>query len=129
MDRELPSNRALVMAHDEGDVLAVTVLDARIMDSFTIQDLFDQIQTLVDARLARKLVINMENVEYLSSSALGRMMKLHKFLAADKGALKLCHLKEPLQQIFHITKMDSIIKIHRTTAEAAKAFQRRLGVF
>ena len=123
------SDRARIIAHPEGDVIVATIIESRIVDNTNIDCVFDQVDKLVKDRSVSKLVLNMEKVQYLSSSALGRMMKLHKTLTSHKGALKLCSLQPDLAEIFKITRLDTAIKLYKDSATAVKSFQRRFGVF
>lgn len=103
-----------------GDVTVVHFLDKRILDEPTIQAIAEQLFSLVDQDGKRKLLLNFSNVEYMSSAALGKLINLHKKLAALKGQLAMCNVIPQIFEVFAITKLDKIFKI-ATDEDAAIA--------
>ena len=64
------------------------------------------------------LLINMAEVEYLSSSGFRVMVALLRKLKDKGGALKLCSIKPEVQRIFDVIEMTSLFDIF-PTEEAA----------
>lgn len=93
------------------DVAVVNFLDKRILDEPTIQAIAEQLFSLVDEQNQRKLCLNFNNVEYMSSAALGKLINLHKKLTGVKGKMAMCHVIPQIFEVFAITKLDKIFKI------------------
>ena len=55
-----------------GDVTVVGFLDKKILDAANIQELGDELFTLVEEESRKNLLLNFTNVEFLSSAALER---------------------------------------------------------
>jgi anti-sigma B factor antagonist len=94
------------------DITVINFLDKRILDEPNIQVIADQLFSLVDDAKRRKLLCNFENVEYLSSAALGKLINLHKRLTSLQGRMALCNLIPQIMEVFTITRMDKIFKIY-----------------
>ena len=96
---------------NKGDISVVHFLDKRILDEPTIQAIAEQLFGLVDADGRRKILLNFNNVEYMSSAALGKLINLHKKLTSLQGKLAMCHVIPQIFEVFAITKLDKIFKI------------------
>jgi anti-sigma B factor antagonist len=106
-----------------GDITVVHFLDKRILDEPTIQAIAEQLFSLVEADGRRKLLLNFVNVEYMSSAALGKLINLHKKLAALKGKLAMCNVIAQIYEVFAITKLDKIFKIFPDEESATASFK------
>lgn len=107
-----------------GDITAVDFIDSRILDENIIKVVVEELFALVNNSYKIKLLIDFQNVDYLSSAVLGKMVALKKLVDEAKGMLKLCNIKPSIRQIFSITKLDKLIEIHPDQAAAIKAFQK-----
>jgi len=70
------------------------------------------------------LILDMTICSYLSSSALGQLVKLAKALAADNYRLLLVHVGPALQHIISLTNMDRFIEL----CDSVKAAQEWLSL-
>ena len=66
----------------------------------------------------KRLVINFQNVKFMSSSALRVIITLNSRAKAKKIVLFLCAINPDIMEVFKITKLDSILKIRATESEA-----------
>lgn len=107
---------------DVGDVSVVKFVDKRILDEQNIQLIGEQLFELVDNDGKRKVVLNFDNVEYLSSAALGKLINLNKKVRAVSGQLKLCSIKPEIYEVFEITRLNRVFQIHDDEQSALEAF-------
>lgn len=69
-----------------------------------------------------RFLLDFTKVKYLSSQAIGVILTLNKKLSAFKNAgLVLCGVGPQLLQLLKITRLDKILTIKPTQAEALKA--------
>lgn len=54
------------------------------------------------------LILDLENVDYVSSAGIRAMLSLHKKMAAKQGHLTLQHLNNSVLSVLKMTKLDSI---------------------
>ncbi len=71
---------------------------------------------------ARKLVLDMDSVEYISSAGLRVLLAVAKKLKKEEGQIKLCSLKPYVKEVFDIAGFTQIFKVHDTTEEAMQGF-------
>ena len=105
-----------------GDVTIAKFVDKKILDETYIQDVGDELFDLVEKHYKIKLLLNFENVEYLSSAALGKLITLNKKVKAENGKLKLCAIRPQIYDVFKITKLNKLFEIHDTEERALVQF-------
>ena len=69
-----------------------------------------------------KLVIDLGEVSYLNSSALGVLISAHANYTKREGKVKLCQLNKNIENLFVITKLSLIFDTYPSEMEAVAAF-------
>ena len=87
-----------------------------------IQEVGDQLYSLVEDEGHKQLLLNFGNVQYLSSAALGKLINLKKKVNAAKGKLKLCCIHPDLLEVFKITRLDQVFEIYDEEQQALDKF-------
>ena len=105
-----------------GRVTVVSFRDGRIVDELVIQEVGDQLYSLVEDEGHKQLLLNFGNVQYLSSAALGKLINLKKKVGAVKGKLKLCCIHPDLLEVFRITRLDQVFEIYAEEQPAIDKF-------
>src|SRR5262245_62829808 len=103
------------------DVTVVSFIDSKIVSEENIQEVGEQLYTLVEEGHSR-LLLNFSNVQYLSSAALGKLINLKKKLGAVKGSMKLCCIHPDLLEVFRITRLDQVFEIYNDEQAALDRF-------
>jgi len=103
---------------EEGGVTVVEFVDRNILDEANIQQIGDEISSIIDDRDQPKLVVSFANVEHLSSAALGTMITINSKIRAKSGDLRLADIDPQIYEVFVITKLNKLFNIHDTTDEA-----------
>jgi len=106
------------------DVGVVNFTTTQVLDELNVQQLGQELMDLVEKRYMVKLVLNFENVKFLSSAVLGKLISLNKRLAAEKGRLAFCHIREDIMQVFKITRLDKLIPIVDSEEEAVQKVRK-----
>ncbi len=70
----------------------------------------------------KKLIIDLGDVLYLNSTALGVLISAHANYSKREGKIKLCQLNKNLENLFVITKLALIFDSYPNEAEAIKSF-------
>jgi anti-sigma B factor antagonist len=117
-----PPRRRRLEVEDIGDVTVVNFVDKRILDEQNIQVIGEQLFGLVDTDGRKKVLLNFNNVEFLSSAALGKLITLHKKLQGTGGKLVLCNIHQDIFEVFEITKLDKFFTIHKDEQKGLQGF-------
>lgn len=102
-------------------VVQVEFVDRNILDEGNIQTIGDEIGSLIEAEATPKLVISFENVEHLSSAALGTLITINNKVRAKGGQLRLSNIDPQIYEVFTITRLNKLFQIHATLPEAMKS--------
>ena len=86
-------------------------------DTRTAIDVQSELTRLIE-KGNKRLLINMEKVEYISSSGLRVLLFTAKQLLAAAGDLRLCRLNDTVQEIFTISGFNKILNVYGTEEEA-----------
>jgi anti-sigma B factor antagonist len=115
-------SRRHLEVEDIGAVTVVNFTDRRILDEQDVQVIGNQLFSLVDDLGRKRMLLNFGNVEFMSSTALGKLITLNSKMGRVGGLLVLCHLDPAIREVFEITKLDKLFKIRSDEEEGLKAF-------
>lgn len=94
-----------------------------LMDPRILEEIGTELYRLVDEEDRRRLILDFEKVQYLSSQAIGIVLTLSKKLGALKGSkFVLCGVGPKLLELLKITRLDRILTVKPTQREAVKVF-------
>jgi len=98
------------------DQITMIELEGEV-DVYTAPQLKQQIISLIDSGV-RNIVVNLESVEYLDSTALGVLIGGLKRLREREGSLDIVCANGRIKRIFEITGLDKIFDILASEEEA-----------
>lgn len=119
----MASGESRLRVKTEGNVTRVEFVDRNILDEGNIQQIGDEILRLIDEQDHPKLLISFENVEHLSSAALGTLITINTKIRAKDGQLRLTDIDPQIYEVFVITKLNKLFQIHETADEAMASFK------
>ncbi|MEM0913044.1 MAG: STAS domain-containing protein [Planctomycetota bacterium] len=108
---------------DDGGITRVGFVDRNILEEAFIQRIGDEISALVDEHANPRLLLNFENVEHLSSAALGTLITINQKVRQKGGQLRLCNIDKQIYEVFVITKLNKLFQIHDTVDQATSSFK------
>lgn len=106
----------------EGRIVVAELQDEEILEEAIINEVADSLFSVVADTPQIKLLLSFEKVKYLSSSALGMLIRLNKRVEENGGTLKLCQLRKSLYEIFAITKLDRLFESYDEKNTAISSF-------
>ncbi len=71
----------------------------------------------------QKLLIDLSNVTYLNSTAIGVLVSAHTTYTRKGWQIKVCGINKNINNIFVITKLTLVFDVHDTREEAIKSFK------
>jgi anti-anti-sigma factor len=114
---------AFTVQHVE-DFTVVEFQTSSMMDPAELEMIGAGLYRLIDEEDRRRIILDFEKVQYISSQAIGIVMAMRKKLAALKhGKLVLCSVNAPLQQLLKLTGLDKLLTVKPTQKEAMKVWQ------
>jgi anti-anti-sigma factor len=93
------------------DVTLVTFEDENILEEQQIRKLERALLPIVRQNEQKRLVLNFQNVKFMSSSFLGLLVKIHKRVIEMGGHLQLFNLDSKIHKVFEITQLVKVFDI------------------
>jgi anti-anti-sigma factor len=104
-------------------VTTVSFRAASILDGMSVEQIGKELYTLVDEYDRRKIVLDMHQVRFLSSSMLGVLVTLHRKAVDANGKVVISGLKPELMKVFKITKLHKMLEFAPNEHEAMHHFE------
>ncbi len=114
-----------ILTQTNGDVLVVYFNDAQILDESKIQQISEELMSVVAKVPSGKLLLNFNEVKFMSSSVLGRLVHLNKRCKQEQIDLKLCNISPDIMEVFKITRLNRVFDIYDDENAAITAFAKK----
>ena len=109
---------SLLQIFERDGITNVEFVESNILDELCIRRIGDELAAVIERKGCPRIVLNFENVNALSSSALGMLITVNTKIADKKGKLALASLEGPIRDVFRITKLDKAFSICDSLADA-----------
>ncbi len=116
------SPRSRLRVENVDGILVVSFTDSKIVTEDQIQEVGDQLYALVEDGGRKKILLNFGNVQYCSSTVLGKLVGFKRRVDASKGKLKFCCIHPDLLVPFKLTGLDKVFEIHAEEQGALDEF-------
>ena len=107
---------------EQDGVLRIEFIDRNILDEANIQQIGEEITRLVDETPQPKVLISFQNVDHLSSAALGTLITINNKIRSKDGQLRLANIDPRIYEVFVITKLNRLFQIHDSEDQALASF-------
>jgi anti-sigma B factor antagonist len=101
-----------------GQVIIATLTDEKILDDDQLRSLEGSFLPLIQQTSGIQLIINFQNVKFLTSSVLGLLIRISKKVYEAEGTLRLCSIGPKILEVFRITRLDKVFDIHANVDDA-----------
>lgn len=106
-------------------ILTIWVQAPRLVEDSVLEKLESDTLALIDKTTEERVILDFDAVQFMSSSMLGKLVKIQKKCKEYKTKLKLSSLSPEIKQVFKITKLDKVFDIEKDLESARKAFFKR----
>lgn len=114
-------------AEQVGDVTVVRFTRPVLLTGEQAEDFGKETAVLIHPPGRRWLLLNFANVQSFASMTIAKVLGLQRKVEADGGRLALCALNPDLREVFHVTRVDRLVSIYPTEAEAVQSFPGLAG--
>lgn len=96
----------------------VTFTDEKILEETDIREVEKSLLSVVEQGDGIHLVLNFDNVKFLSSAVLGLLIRLSRRIYEKDGKLALCGISPKIYEIFKITRLTKVFEIFKDAGAA-----------
>jgi anti-sigma B factor antagonist len=100
-------------------VVVLTFLPGLMLSSESDERINEVLQAIGDGT---RVLVNLSQVHILSSIVLGMLVGLHRRMEDRSGTLRICSLQPDVGEVFKMTKLDTILDIRASEADAMEGF-------
>lgn len=112
---------ALEIRQREVESVLILDLKGRLVAGPDVTDLRSTIGSVV-ARGSLKVIINLQQVDYIDSTGLGTLVIAHSTLEKAGGAMKLLHLSKRSAELLILTKLSTVFEMFDDEQAAINSF-------
>ena len=116
---------ATLLSRVEGDALIIYFQDVRIIDESRIQSLGQEMTDLVNSTENKNVVLNFQNVSFMSSAMIGKLIQFGKKCKATDVNLRLCDINDNVEEVFKLMKLEKVFKIEKNEEAAIASFSKK----
>lgn len=100
----------------------VTIIDlaGNIKSPTDLDDFSQSINAEID-KTNKNILLNFQEVSFINSSGLGRLILAAKKLAEMDGTLQIMNLSDDMEELFTFTRLKDKLTVHKNENEALKA--------
>jgi anti-sigma B factor antagonist len=115
---------ALVKVELMGGVRVILFDTDKLLDGVEIEQCYREIVEVLNKTQEPYVLLHFGRVKFMSSAALGMLIRVLKKCKEFKVMLKLCNISPEEYEVFQITGMNKIFEIHDDASQAMEAFKK-----
>lgn len=116
---------SVVRSESDGKILTIFFTEAKILDELVIRQAQDDVLRLLEKTQEPNVILDFRFVKFLSSSALGMLIRVQKKSKDFKIQLALCHIDAEIMKVFKITGLNKVFSMYPDHDAAAASFKKR----
>jgi anti-sigma B factor antagonist len=116
---------AFLKTTSNGDILTIYFAEGKILDAVVIQSISDELLALLGRTEEPNILLDFRAVKFLSSAALGMLVRAQKRSKELKINLKLSNFAPSIREVFKITGLDRVLEIYADAEDARLAFSKK----
>ena len=120
----MPSSESRLVIQRDPKFTRIEFLDRNILEEASIQKLGTEILGIIDQTPNPRILISFENVEHLSSAALGTLITINNKVRQQGGQLRLSNIDPQIYEVFVITKLNKLFQIYDDAEEAIRSLKK-----
>jgi len=95
----------------DGQQIVVRFVNCTNLNEYTADLVGRQLLTIADGSPGHEVTLDLAPVEYLTSTVLSHLVRLHKRLLSTGGHLALANLRPAVRDVFRVTLLDQVLDI------------------
>lgn len=115
--------RVSVKYLDNAAVIAFT--EERLLEEKDIQAVQESIMSVIDQAQKINMILDFENVKFLSSAVLGLLIRVSKKIYEQDGQLRLCNITPSIYEVFKITRLTKVFDIYKNLDDAVESLSQK----
>jgi anti-anti-sigma factor len=107
--------------HSDGELAVAIFAVPRLTDEDNVEQLGHELNAIVDKLQCRRVILDLNSVEYATSSVIGKWIMLHRKLDREGGKMVLCGISPTLADILGTAKLLNYFTVTEDAESARNA--------
>lgn len=90
------------------------------IDVTKASELEENVNKIIDEEHVTNIIMNLENVEYMSSSGFRAFIAILRKIKSLNGNFRICSIRPTVKRIFDVIELTSLFEIYNTEEEALR---------
>ena len=116
------SDPSFCRLHHIGELFRIEFVNGYLVGDDDERQFHDQIEQIMAAAPRAKVIIDMSNVERITSGMLGQMISANTNLSDNNGQLRLADVLPQILNAIQMVQVDQVIDIRSTVVAAVDSF-------
>lgn len=95
----------------EGAILVIRFRDDSIIDETRIEAVGNELRELASGSDQKKFVLSFQNVEFMSSAMIGKLVHFGNMCKDEQVALRLCDINANIEKVFDLMRLEKLFEI------------------
>ncbi len=113
-----------MLTRSDGEVLLAYFQDVRIIDESRINSLGQELSELINNSENSKIILNFQNVSFMSSAMIGKLVLFGKKCKTAKVDLRLCNINENVDEVFKLMRLNKVFAIDKDEETSLKKIKK-----
>ena len=106
------------------DAVVVGVGVQLLTEDVNLDQFGHELFALVEQFGCRRLVVNLNEVQMVTSAGLGKLITLHRKMHRHKGTVYFCHLQEAVEDVLRTSRLITYLQVAPDVAAALAALPK-----
>jgi len=116
------SDEQFCRLHHIGDLFRIEFLYRYLVGDDDVGKLRDTVEHIMEIESQAKVIVDMSNIERISSSVLGEVINAKKKLSDSKGQMCLAGVLPQIEQMIGMLQIDQVVDLEPTVSAAVDGF-------
>jgi len=117
-----PAYQFLTVKEVDGVAVIAFLETVSMFEGDKVESLAKELFGVIEAKKYKKILLNLYNAGYISSTMPAQLVRLHRKMQDVKGKIRLCSLRPPVMDAFKVSQFDRLFEIFPDEPTALKKF-------
>lgn len=105
MSDSIPFSTSFLKATFDGEICAAAVSRDQLTDEDNLEQFTQDLNLLIEKHEVRNLILQLSQVRYMTSSAIGKLIALHRKVNRSGGRMVLCELTPEVSEALSASRL------------------------
>ena len=116
------SDEQFCRIHHIGELFRIEFRQGYLVGDADVESLRETVEQIIETEAQANVIVDMSNVERISSDVLGELINSNKKLVDSNGQMRLAGVLPQIDQMIEMLQLDQVIELQPTVSDAVDSF-------